>query len=70
MREKSEKGKCEHFYQQITWDLDDACCTTLLEPFELTLWVSTSARMLSKHHNTKDPSASGERWLIQSIEVL
>lgn len=58
------------FSQQSTWDFDDACCTTFLADFEPACWLTKSARMLSKDHNTKEPSASIERWLIHSADVL
>lgn len=55
---------------KATWDFEDACWTTFLDPLAAAWWLARSARMLSKDHSTKDPSASEDRFPIQSTDVL
>lgn len=66
----NEKKIAIYSLHKVTCDFDDTCCTPFLAAFVPTCWLAKSARMLSKDHNTKEPSASIERWLIQSTDVL
>jgi hypothetical protein len=54
---------------KATWAFG-VCWTTFFEPLTPIGWPDSSDMMLSIHHKTNSPKASGDLWLIQSLAVL
>lgn len=65
-----QTNKSITFSYHNTWDFDEAFCAPFLPLLAPPCCTAKSARIQSNPHNTKAPSASMGRWLIQSADVL
>jgi hypothetical protein len=64
------RNHIERVVLKATRDLDGDRWTTFLDPLATPWWLARSAKILSNDHNTKDPSASKDRWPSQSTDAL